>query len=183
MALTLTKEDGTSLPGSNTFVTVAEADTFFEGRVDSATWTAATAENKAIALADAAAILDNQFDWKGKRSKPDTQAMQWPRYGVRERDRIVPNNEIPRPIRNAQSIIAQNLLAQTTFMARDPAAGGADALASISLGKGALELEYQTQETNEGNQFRTVVQADVITMLSPYGRFMHGGAMVRVRRG
>lgn len=185
MAITLTKEDGTQVAGANTFVTQAEADTFFEGYFDSAVWTAASSGDKDKALYTAALILERQFIWKGRRVGPDTQAMQWPRWGVQEADREVDSNEVPQAIQDAQCLIAQSILANTSFATVDPAAGGGDTLAGISLGKGALKIDYATPAGSKvGNlRYGTVVSIEALAMLEPFGRFRQGGSMRRVHRG
>jgi hypothetical protein len=185
MPLTLTKEDGTNVTGANTFVTLAEAETFFEGEFDKADWVAATDANKEIALVTAARILDQQFMWRGKRTTPGTQPMQWPRTGVQEADRHVENNEIPTPLKEAQALIALSILTNTAFETRDPGAGGADQISAIDLGQGALKIAYQGQSAAGATsmKYKTVVKARVQTMLEPYGSFAHGGSMVKLYRG
>ena len=187
MALILTKETGTGSATSNSYVTLAEAETFMEGRSHTVTWDAATStdELKNEALANAASILDQQFVWRGDRTLPSTQAMHWPRTQVTEPDRQVDNNEIPRAIRDAQVILAQGILASEAFFTRDPAAGGADQIAGINLGQGALKIDYQPQsaEGAASNRYKTVVDGEIIALLAPYGRFRQGGSMKRVRRG
>ncbi len=185
MAVTLTKEDGTQVTGANTYLTLAEAETFFESYFFKTVWDDASDSDKNIALVNAARILDDQFTWNGQRSNPDTQAMQWPRAKVTEGDRNVATNEIPEEIQRAQAILAQEILWATAFTTRDPGADGADQLAGINLGKGALQIDYQSQTTAGANslKYKTVVTAEIMQMISRFGRFKHGSSMVKVHRG
>lgn len=184
MALTIEVEDGSGKANANSFLSLADAETFFEGYTFKADWTG-TDESKTAALVQATGILDSQFEWKGRRTHPDSQALQWPRTNVWEGDRYVRFNEIPKAIRNATALLAMAVLGNDSFMTRDPGQGGADQIAGINLGNGALQVEFQPQSTEgaTSNRYKTIVNAEVLALLSPYGRFRQGGGMVRVKRG
>lgn len=63
----------------NSYVTVNEADVYFEDRLDAAAWTSATSSQKSQALITATRMLDN-LSWKG--SIEDTsQLLAFPRAG------------------------------------------------------------------------------------------------------
>lgn len=67
---------------SNTYVTLADADTYFEGHAFASTWDAETDANKNIALAHATMILD-RIKWAGSKGQTAvgglTQALAFPR--------------------------------------------------------------------------------------------------------
>lgn len=67
---------------SNSFVTLAAAETYFESRPFSATWTTATTAAKEQALVFASTLLNN-LRWSGARGSTttlgQTQALAWPR--------------------------------------------------------------------------------------------------------
>lgn len=66
--------------GSNSYVTVAEADAYFETRLDVAAWEDLTDENqKAKALVTASMILD-ELEWTGVAISVD-QSLAFPRNG------------------------------------------------------------------------------------------------------
>lgn len=65
--------------GTNSYVTVEEADAYFEDRLDVAAWTAADEPTKAQALVTATSILDN-LDWIGA-AVSESQALAFPRVG------------------------------------------------------------------------------------------------------
>lgn len=185
MALVITVETGAGVTGANSYISRADALTFFEAYPFGADFIAAADPLKDRALAYAARVLDTQFAWNGKRTRPTTQVMQWPREGVREPDRTVPNNEVPRAIREAQCLIALSAIQNDAFFVRDPGAGGADQLSGISLGQGAVELNYQGQSESgaTSNRYKTIVTPEVFALLEPYGRFRQGGTVQRVYRG
>lgn len=61
---------------ANSYGTVAEATTYFEGHLDGATWTGATEPNRAIALVHAARQID-ALRFRGEKNAT-TQAMMFP---------------------------------------------------------------------------------------------------------
>jgi hypothetical protein len=71
-------------PSANSYVTEAEADMYFDDRLNASTWVSATSTDKTRALLTAAKRLE-QFNWLGARAT-STQALAWPRIGVVKRD-------------------------------------------------------------------------------------------------
>lgn len=176
----LVKETGAQVTGANTYVTEEEADTFFEGEADATSWSASTSDAKVVALAQAARILERQFSWKGRRTTPESQPMQWPRDGVKESDRYVDTDEIPSAIPDAQCLIARAIIDNGGAFERGDQAGG---MSGIKLGQGALELTYATDSTRTNSSDRTVVTSEVRAMLATYGSFLQGRGTVPVKRG
>lgn len=68
------------IKGTNSYVTVAEADTYFEGRLDAAAWMSASEDMKEQALITATSVLDN-MEWTGV-AVSDSQNLAFPRIGV-----------------------------------------------------------------------------------------------------
>lgn len=65
---------------TNSYVTVAEADTYFETRIDSANWTELDDEVKEQALVTATSLVDDNA-WIGN-AVSSSQALAWPRENV-----------------------------------------------------------------------------------------------------
>lgn len=63
--------------GTNSYATVAEADTYFGDRLDSVAWTSADSTTKAQALVTSTSIL-NDMPWAGTAISED-QALAFPR--------------------------------------------------------------------------------------------------------
>lgn len=106
--MALTVEDGTGLAGAESYVSVAEADTYHTDRGNSA-WTdiAATATKEAY-LRDAVAFLDGVYEsrFRGRR-KERLQALAWPRVGFIDSDGFRwDSDEVPVPIKRAQMELA-----------------------------------------------------------------------------
>lgn len=66
--------------GTNSYVTVSEADEFFADRLDVAAWTTADAIQKAQSLVTATAALD-EMDWVGT-AVSESQPLAFPRNGT-----------------------------------------------------------------------------------------------------
>lgn len=104
---------------SNSYVTMLEADSYFEARPHSSVWTAATTTERMAALLYATVMVDQMLIPMGYAAET-TQALNWPRdevvdcHGTEYLD-----TEIPVPIKNAQCEQALYLLTSdpTTYPA------------------------------------------------------------------
>ena len=123
MPLTLIKEDGTGKADANAYANVADGDAYHAGHLYASAWTAATADNKAVALVMASRLIDAEYQFGGVKSV-DSQALQWPRYRCPDPDRDatlgvgllltsenwVPENLVPKPVVLATCELARELL-------------------------------------------------------------------------
>lgn len=134
----LVPEDGTGLPNANSYASVADADAYHDARLHTLTWEAATTQVKERALAMATTTLDSMATWQGKRTTA-TQALAWPRCGALLDGNEVPDNVIPTPLKQATSELARLLI--DSDVTQDVAQND---LAGLSLGKGALEIEFKS---------------------------------------
>ena len=68
---------------ANSYVTVVEADAYFDTRLHTDNWDAEVSDstNKVKALQQATRILDSYVKWLGWKSDED-QALAWPRWGI-----------------------------------------------------------------------------------------------------
>jgi hypothetical protein len=99
--------------GVNSYVTVAEADSYFENRLDVAAWSSATPEDKAKALTTATAYLDD-LRWIGY-AVSDSQLLAFPRTGSYFDPRagyevVLDDNEVPTRVVNATFELAYHFL-------------------------------------------------------------------------
>ena len=121
MAITLDATVGGA--NANTYITLDDANAIIEGFVlsdDNAAWDGSTTDNKNRALFTAAQRIDRE-KFLGSRVS-DTQALEWPRSGVRKPDTYTnlyglsfPNRlvadyytdtEIPERVKKAQVVLA-----------------------------------------------------------------------------
>lgn len=87
---------------SNSYVTLAEAETYFETRLNVDDWDSATDDTKNRALIQATRYLDTYFEWQGDRATT-TQALDWGRSDAYSCDtgELIDSDVIPQQIKNA----------------------------------------------------------------------------------
>lgn len=80
--MALTVEDGTGLVGADAYISVANADTYFQASAN-ATWAAAAIPAKEVAIVKATRYMEKRFGtkWKGLIASSE-QALGWPRCYV-----------------------------------------------------------------------------------------------------
>ena len=111
MAVAIVVEDGTSKTNSNSYATLAAADTYHEERLQVTDWTGATDDYKNRGLVQATRMLDELMVWDGSKVDED-QALRWPRYSVSGPDGFtVDNDSIPKFLREATAEFARQLIA------------------------------------------------------------------------
>ena len=143
---------------SNSYVSGVEADAFAAFQPWDAAWLAKTESERAIALVNATRWLDT-VDFAGTRCNPSTtdsgvpQALSWPRSDVSCDGVAATCSFIPTQIKEAQILIAYNLLIDPTLIIGTPGGGGASAGTYIKRNKlGDLEQEFAeyTNDTSTG---------------------------------
>jgi len=87
MSLTLMKEDGTGKADANSYADVADANAYHDGHLYATAWTAATDDQKAVALVMATRLIDAEFQFNGTRTTAG-QSLQWPRAMCPEPDNV-----------------------------------------------------------------------------------------------
>lgn len=124
---------------ANTYVLLADAQTFFDARLHSSAWDdAADDDTRNRALVTAARLLD-QFDYVGTQADPDTpQALAWPREGYDLTGAELDSDAIPQAVVDAQCVVALALLASGTT---DPlAVATLSGLKSVQSGDDRVEF-------------------------------------------
>jgi hypothetical protein len=95
--------------GTNSYLTVSEADSYFADRLNAAEWTVATTGDKEKALIMAARQID-RLSFMGSITST-SQSMAWPRTGVADREgRPVSSTVVPQEVKDAQAETALSLL-------------------------------------------------------------------------
>lgn len=190
-APTIVVEDGTGLPNANSYVTVAEAEAYIETRLNSAEWTDASADLKAIAVLNATRSIDVNMEWAGYRAT-QAQALDWPRIYVPDsrysmdhwvRDPLAPigiygptypSDEVPARIKEATAELAAE------FLKTDRAAEwDAKGISSVGLGQGAVSVSF----TSDAATLKTIFTPQVEAMLQPFGNSREAKVQSRVARG
>lgn len=95
---------------ANSYLTLAEAEAYFDDRLNISAWQDTDADNRTRALLHAAQRLERE-NWLGDRATT-TQRLAWPRIGVAKVDaEEYESDEIPQQIKDAQCELALHLLA------------------------------------------------------------------------
>lgn len=121
---------------ANTYITLADADTYHDSHGYATTWTAATDDQQKVVLVWATRLLDAHFEWTGEIAS-DTQSLGWPRAATYDKfGRLLANDAIPEAIEFATAELARHLLAA------DRTAPESVDLALKSVKAGSIAIEY-----------------------------------------
>jgi len=163
---------------ANSYVTLTEANTYFETVPDSSTWTNKTDDQKNRALISATRWIDS-FVYYGDRCD-DGQALKFPRNNYQVDGVELACTLIPQNIKYAQYELARALANDTDAITG--ATGNQGNIAEAKLGD--LEVKYNVASQGTGSINNIL---DVYPWLQSYlGSYMLGGAgafQMRVVRG
>jgi hypothetical protein len=185
MAVSLTVETGAGITGANTYISLANADTYADARVAVSAWGSATDDEKNRALVQAARVLDRYVNWIGWKTDDDN-VMQWPRAGIyydgygnyyaswdidlADSVYSIDDDEIPQELKDAQCELALVLISKDTQAL--PSTAG---FKSISVA-GAVDLDIDKHDRVKE------LPVHVWKMISHLGA-RKGGATVQLMRG
>lgn len=165
MTLTLIVENGEIVDGANTYISLADAETYFEGRLHKSAWDEATEVNKKATMVQATRILDQYVKWYGSKVK-SAQDRQWPMTGYANID----SNAIPIEIKDAECELSLVLLLQDTQAISETAGYKSIAVA------GTVNLEIDKSDRIE------VIPSFIWKIISHLGS-KKGGASILLMRG
>lgn len=133
--MAFTVETGTGSPSSNSYASVADAQTHFTDRGLTALAAKTTAELQAALIA-ATDYIDSKFSFSGSRVSA-TQALSWPRSGSSDGEEgiDIADNTIPAAIRRATIVLAGKYLEGTTLLEDLDRGGG---VSSVKVGPVAI---------------------------------------------
>ena len=163
---------------ANSYVTLTEANTYFETVPDSSTWTNKTADQKNRALISATRWIDS-FVYYGDRCD-DGQALKFPRNNYQVDGVELACSTIPINIKYAQYELARALANDSEAMTGNVGTDGN--IEEVKLGDIQVKYNIQSQGTGSVNNV-----LDKYPWLQSYlGAYMLGGAgsfQMRVVRG
>ena len=175
MAITIVVETGVGLSNSNSYVTVAEADTYNEDHYYGSAWAALSDENKKRAIIFATRLLDEQVEWTGTPRKStdtsisDYQSLRWPRSSVVDVDGYaVDFQTIPDWLKNATSELARYLSANDRTA--EPSTAG---FSKLQVGSVSVDVD-------KNDQLPTMPKS-VVQMITDYGRIKFGNTVKLLR--
>jgi hypothetical protein len=145
--MALVVEDGTGLANAESYVSVADADTYVSNYMTDATntlWTALGTPAKEKALRRATAYIDTEYGerWKGRRTTED-QALDWPRTGVVDYDEwAIDSDVIPQVLKDATAEMAARLAVEDEEFFDDLDPGGAIKRENVQVGPLKSDVTY-----------------------------------------
>lgn len=142
MALTI--EDGSGVPGANSYVSVAEIKSFNEARGISLPADDADIEKLAVEAFDYVESYRSQLQGKKTNPDPDEQSAQWPRSGVVIDGWTVPTIRIPTELKNAQCRAASYAYSDGPLMPSQTGAGVVKEKIDV------LEVQYAEPQATGG---------------------------------
>jgi len=163
---------------ANSYVTLAEANTYFETVPDSTTWDNKTDDQKKRALISATRWIDS-LNFYGDRCD-DGQALKWPRNNYEVDNVELVCTAIPNNIKYAEYELARALANETDAITGNKGTDGT--YEEVKLGE--LEVKYNTDSQGVGtinNVFD--VYPWLQSYLGPYCLGGSGSYQVRVVRG
>lgn len=130
---------------ANSYVTAAEANSYFEGRLNSEGYTEADADIQEKALRQAVTMLDSRISWIGDiKDQITPQALAWPRvYDLTlptPEDILVLGSAIPQDLKNAQNEMA-------IFLINNGEPEESNALDAIKVG--SLTIDFNEFKSNQ----------------------------------
>lgn len=138
----------------NSYVSLTEANAYFDDRLYASAWSGASTDDKTRALLMAAQHIDAVVDWDesmaGYRTTM-TQAMQWPRTGAltRDGDNFVNSDTVPDFVKDFQCEVALGYLAKDRTA--DASARGISSVTagpvSVSFDGGVSNLQQLIPDT------------------------------------
>jgi len=159
MALVLSATVGGTT--SNSYITVADADSYAAGKVGLASFKAADVNVKEAALVEATDLIDRHGKWKGYIANPSIQSLRWPRFSVMDRDDwYVPSNVIPLEIAHVVVDLADWLIKSNGF---NVDTNTVDQVTVGGTSKG-ITVKFNTNLANIG------FPKDIMTSLGFWGR-------------
>lgn len=123
---------------ANSYVSLEEANTYFDDRPNSSRWTAATDNQKKQALLFATKLIDATVRFTGSKVS-STQALEWPRTGMLDRNgNSLSSSVIPTLLKNIVCEIALTTLASDRMAELDASVQGL-----TSLRAGPVTLSFK----------------------------------------
>jgi len=159
--MALEVEDGSGKTNAESYLSEADADTYWSLRDSPAGWTDATTTEKEAALRIATEYGEYGGRWRGYRSNTD-QALDWPRMSVADDDGIlISYSAIPARLEAATAELAYRHLTETGGIMPDISMPGGIQEYAVKAGP----VEEKTVYTS-GSQVKWYRKVDVL--LRPY---------------
>lgn len=108
--MVLTVENGSVVANADSYLSVADADTYWTDRGNPSDWSGAATADKEASLRYATQYIDANINWLSELADPSNQVLEWPRVVFIGRDgRTYGGNEagdIPQSLKDAVAELA-----------------------------------------------------------------------------
>lgn len=177
----LVVEDGSGKVDANTYVSLADADAYLTDNPHTTLWEDTTEDVKTWALMSATRLMDTYMKWEGSR-QTETQALEWPRSGGKNRcsGQSIPENYIPKNITNACIELAYDQLVSDKTR---PTSTEQSQISKLKVD--VLEISYDTPLANQETSVSStaVISDSLKAMLRCYGVTATGATSGGVKFG
>ena len=143
--MALIVEDGTAKTDSESYISVADADTYHTAYTDSSDWSTAVTAVKERVLRRATLVIDARFvlRWKGSRFT-ENQALDWPRHSVEDPSGFfVLTTTIPVNLKRATAELALREITETDGIIPDIADDGIILRKKVKVGPIERDITFQ----------------------------------------
>ena len=161
---------------NNSYVTLAEADTYFDSRLNVSVWTDATTDNKNRALVQATRRIDYE-EYYGDREFPDVpQVLSFPRINLGTFDGIDLDSIIPLQVKEATYELAIYMLSV------DMSQPSVDTSTKSEVKIGSLAVKYNIDKGDNTTQNFDTLPPNVVSLLEDLSPSINSGAFFTVSR-
>jgi len=167
--MALVVEDGSGKTDAESYLSVADADTYHTKHGGSTDWSGAETADKEEALRMATQYLDAVYHerWEGRRVSRD-QALDWPRGWVEDRDGFaVDSDDIPAKLEDACAELAVRHITETDGLLPDLSDPGIVASEAVAVGPVKVSTQYMGGNSPV-TEFR-IVEALLRGLIRPVG--------------
>lgn len=171
--MALIVEDGSIVEGANSYVTLDEADTYFETHpYYSANWSELNDDQKESYLVYATNSAENLFTWKGYPVSL-AQSLGWPRVGAYDKYGIgYPDDSIPAKLKMGIMELAVASSSGDAFAA--PSSAG---LEEVKID--VIELKFSGSSGGAGGP----IPSYALSLLRDFGTYAAGSRVIRAVPG
>jgi len=151
---------------SNSYISVADADNYHAGVIDSTIWDALTINKKERALIQATNVIENSYEFAGNRTI-FTQRLKFPRNNISVDDVFLDGFTMPKQLIDATAEMAKRLIVKdSTVDIRS------DAIHKVAIG--SLKVDFK----KDSEQLTKIISDMVTLFLSPLIETKNNSAMI-----
>lgn len=164
--MALIVEDGTIVTGAESYISVADADTYLAKFGKDAVWTTLTEGAKEILLRVSNSYMDTKYYWKGKQATAG-HTTNWPRSEVYIEENLLSSITIPEDISNANALLGAEAASGDLFRNVDGGSTG-QLVKSLEDMVGPLKTKTEYYDSSNFSGGTQVSFTEVNAMLRPY---------------